>query len=168
VRGPALRGRQPQCHPARRRPPHPGPAPPARPAPPPRQREHRGTLPAHLALDGKHIREHLGTIVTLCDIQEQVPVAVRATVEKGGEQSASRALLRSEQVSLLESTASLDNLYANPENARLIVQEQGGDYLISLKDNQPTLAAYATAQLAGAPFLPPNLKCAAANSSSAS
>jgi hypothetical protein len=130
--------------------------------------EHRGTLPAHLALDGKHIREHLGTIVTLCDIQEQVPVAVRATVEKGGEQSASRALLRSEQVSLLESTASLDNLYANPENARLIVQEQGGDYLISLKDNQPTLAAYATAQLAGAPFLPPNLKCAAANSSSAS
>jgi len=130
--------------------------------------EHRGTLPAHLALDGKHIREHLGTIVTLCDIQEQVPVAVRATVEKGGEQSASRALLRSEQVSLLESTVSLDALYANPGNARLIVKEKGGDHLISLKDNQPTLAAYATAQLAGAPFLPPNLKCAAANSSSAS
>ena len=56
--------------------------------------EHRGTLPAHLALDGKRIREHLGTIVTplrqaqglrLCDIQEQVPVAVRAPIEKGGE-----------------------------------------------------------------------------------
>jgi Domain of unknown function (DUF4338)/DDE_Tnp_1-associated len=130
--------------------------------------EHRGTLPAHLALDGKRIREHLGTIVTLCDIQEQVPVAVRATLEKGGEQSASRALLRSEQVHLLDSTVSLDALYANPENARLIVQEKGGDYLISLKDNQPTLAAHATTQLAGAPFLPAHPKCAAANSSSAS
>lgn len=129
--------------------------------------EHRGTLPAHLALDGKRIREHLGTIVTLCDLEEQVPVAVRATVEKGGEQSAARALLRSEEVHLLDSTVSLDALYANPENARLIVQEKGGDYLISLKDNQPTLAAYATAQLAGAPFLPPSPKCAAANSSSA-
>ena len=129
--------------------------------------EHRGTLPAHLALDGKRIREHLGTIVTLCDIEEQVPVAVRATLEKGGEQSASRALLRSAEVHLLESTVSLDALYANPENARLIVQEKGGDYLISLKDNQPTLAAYATGQLAGAPFLPPHPKCAAANSSSA-
>lgn len=129
--------------------------------------EHRGTLPAHLALDGKRIREHLGTIVTLCDIQEQVPVAVRATIEKGGEQSASRALLRSEEVHLLESTLSLDALYANPENARLIVQEKGGDYLISLKENQPTLHAHATVQLAGAPFLPPSLKCAAANSSSA-
>ena len=130
--------------------------------------EHRSTLPAHLALDGKRIREHLGTIVTLCDIQEQVPVAVRATIEKGGEQSASRALLRSEEVHLLESTVSLDALYANPENARLIVQEKGGDYLISLKDNQPTLAAHAAAQLAGAPFLPPNPKCAAATSSSES
>ena len=70
--------------------------------------------------------------------------------------------------SLLESTVSLDALYANPENARLIVQEKGGDYLISLKDNQPTLAAHAAAPLAGAPFLPPKRKCAAANSSSAS
>lgn len=114
--------------------------------------EHRSTLPAHLALDGKRIREHLGTIVTLCDIQEQVPVAVRATIEKGGEQSASRALLRSEEVHLLESTVSLDALYANPENARLIVQEKGGQYLISLKDNQPTLLAHTTAQLAGTHF----------------
>jgi len=130
--------------------------------------EHRGALPAHLALDGKRIREHLGTIVTLCDIQEQVPVAVRATLEKGGEQSASRALLRSEEVCLLGSTVSLDALYANPGNARLIVQEKGADYLISLKHNQPTLAAHADTQLAGAPFLPPNPKCAAANSSSAS
>ncbi len=138
--------------------------------------EHRGTLPAHLALDGKRIRKHLGTIVTplrqaqglrLCDIEEQVPVAVRATLEKGGEQSAARALLRSEEVHLLEATVSLDALYANPENARLIVQEKGGDHLLSLKDNQPTLLAHASAQLAGAPLLPPHPKRAAAKSSSA-
>ena len=32
---------------------------------------------------------------------------------------------------------SADALYANPENARLIVQEKGGNYVFSVRDNQP-------------------------------
>lgn len=127
---------------------------------------HRGALPAHLAMDGKTIRVRLGTIVTLCDIESKMPVAVAATTQPGGEQSAARELLRRESTCLLNATVSLDALYANEENARLIVQEKGGDYLVSLKNNQPTVLAHATAQLEGAPFLNRHPSRATENSSS--
>ena len=77
-----------------------------------------------------------------------------ATTAPGGEQACARALLRSDEVSLLNATVSLDALYTNHENAGIIVQEKGGDYLISLKDNQPTVLTHVENQLAGAPFLP--------------
>ena len=83
-----------------------------------------------------------------------MPVAVAATTAPGGEQACARILLRSAEVSLLNVTVSLDALYANNENAGIIVQEKGGDYLVSLKDNQPTILPYVENQLAGAPFLP--------------
>lgn len=123
---------------------------------------HRGALPAALALDGKTVRQKLGTIVTLCDVDQKVPVAVAATKDPGGEQTCARALLRSPEVSLLNATVSLDALYANHENANLIVQEKGCDYLISLKENQPTMLAHVEKQLAGAPFLPTPRRAATA------
>lgn len=123
---------------------------------------HRGALPAALALDGKTVRKKLGTIVTLCDVDEKVPVAVAATTAPGGEQACARALLRSPEVSLLNATVSLDALYTNNENAGIIVQEKGGDYLISLKDNQPTLLTQVGKQLVGAPFLPRRQRAATA------
>jgi hypothetical protein len=113
---------------------------------------HRGALPAHLALDGKRVRGTLGTIVTLCDIEEKVPVAVAATTAEGGEHTCARALLRRDEVTLLNATVSLDALYTNEENARLIVQEKGGDYLLSVKDNQPLLTARLEKELQGSPF----------------
>ena len=67
----------------------------------------------------------------------------------------------SDEVNLLHCTVSGDALYANDENARLIVQEKRGDDLFSLKDNQPTVLGSAQRQLAGAPFLPAPLKAAA-------
>ena len=135
---------------------------------------HRGALPAALALDGKTVRQKLGTIVclrcarpagslaagclpavgSLCDVEQKVPVAVAATTAPGGEQACARALLRSGEVSLLNATVSLDALYTNHENAGIIVQEKGGDYLVSLKDNQPTVLTHVENQLAGTPFLP--------------
>ena len=108
------------------------------------------------------MRQKLGTIVTLCDVDEKVPVAVAATTAPGGEQACARTLLRSPEVSLLNATVSLDALYANNENAGIIVQEKGGDYLISLKDNQPTILAHVEKQLAGAPLLPTPRKAATA------
>ncbi len=114
---------------------------------------HRSALPAHYALDGKTIRKTLGHIVTLCDAENGVPVAVAATTQLGGEQEASRRLLRRESTVLLNATVTADALFANPENTHLICSEKGGDYLISLKDNQPKLAAAAAETLEAAPFL---------------
>jgi hypothetical protein len=104
-------------------------------------------------LDGKVIRKTLGHIVTLCDAENGVPVALAATTQIGGEQEASRRLLRRESTILLNATVTADALYANQENAHLICSEKGGDYLISLKENQPKLAAAAANTLAAAPFL---------------
>jgi hypothetical protein len=114
---------------------------------------HRSALPAHYALDGKVIRKTLGHIVTLCDAENGVPVALAATTQIGSEQEASRRLLRRESTILLNATVTADALYANQENAHLICSEKGGDYLISLKENQPKLAAAAANTLAAAPFL---------------
>ncbi len=115
---------------------------------------HRGVLPAHLALDGKTVRGRLGTVVTLCDVHEKVPVAVAATTEAGGEQAAARVLLRSAEVTLVNATVSLDALYTNDENARIICQEKGGDYFISVKDNQPSVKKALLKELEGPPLLP--------------
>jgi len=123
---------------------------------------HRGALPAHLCLDGKRVRGTLGTIVTLCDIEGKVPVAVGATTAPGGEQGCARELLRRESTVLAGSTVSLDALYTNDENARLIVQEKGGDYLLSLKGNQPALEARVVARLEDAPFFPVRPRAATA------
>ena len=114
---------------------------------------HRSALPAHYALDGKVIRKTLGHIVTLCDAENGVPVALAATTQIGGEQEASRRLLHRESTVLLNATVTADALFANPENTHLICSEKGGDYLISLKDNQPKLAAAAAEALEASPFL---------------
>ena len=123
---------------------------------------HRGALPAALALDGKTVRGKLGTIVTLCDVEQKVPVAVAATTAPGGGQACARTLLRRDEVSLLNATVSLDALYTNHENAGIIVQEKGGDYPVSLKDNQPTVLAHVERQLDGSPLLPTPRRAATA------
>ena len=128
--------------------------------------EHRGALPAHLAIDGKTIRSTLGTIVTLCDTEEKVPVAIIAA-PCGGELERARALLARESTCLLNAVVSSDALYTNNENARLIVMEKGGDYITSVKANQPTLEQETQRQLdAGVPFFSSAWKSATAKSSS--
>jgi hypothetical protein len=112
--------------------------------------EHRGALPAHLAMDGKRIRGVLGTIVTLCDTEQRVPIAVAATTSAGGEQECARKLLLRDQTVLLNSTVSLDALYTNETNVHIIVQEKGGDYFFSLKENQPSVHRHVIKELAPA------------------
>lgn len=131
---------------------------------------HRGALPAQLALDGKVVRDQLGTIVTLCDPEQKVPVAIvaiAATLAPGGEQACARKLLRSEEVTLHNAVVSLDGLdglYTNNQNARIIVQEKGGDYLISVKENQPTMSKELDKEFQRHPFLPRHRKAATAPS----
>jgi hypothetical protein len=121
--------------------------------------EQRGALPATLAMDGKTIRANLGMIVTIMDTEEGVPVAVAATTQSGGEATCARTLLQSPEVNLLNATLIADSLHTNAENARLIVQEKGGDYIAAVKDNQPKLHEHCHQQLDGCPpFLPrPNV-----------
>jgi len=115
--------------------------------------EHRGALPSHLAIDGKTIRSTLGTIVTLCDTDEKVPVAL-AAAPCGGELESARRLLSRESTCLLNAVVSGDALYTNNENVRLVVMENGGNVLLSVKGNQPTLERETLRVLEDAPFLP--------------
>jgi hypothetical protein len=111
--------------------------------------QHRGQLPSTLAFDGKCIRENLGAIVTLLDVEEGVPIAVAATtVGKGGEVACARKLLHSDQVALENATLIADSLHTNATNAHLIVSVRGADYIAAIKDNQPTLHQLAQEQLA--------------------
>lgn len=102
--------------------------------------ERAGTLPQALALDGKMIRNHIG-LLTLAQHDDGAPQAIAVYDQKEGtgrcEQTAA--------VQLLESLPALDNkiitadaLHCQKEHARAIV-EKGGDYLLQIKGNQPTL-----------------------------
>lgn len=105
-----------------------------------------GTLPAALCLDGKMIRELIGT-VTLADAECGSPVAVAIMDQKEGtersEQSAARALIES-MPSLEGQTVTADPLHCQRELARAIV-EKGGEYLAQIKGNQPNLLKHARA-----------------------
>jgi hypothetical protein len=110
---------------------------------------HTGELPRTLAVDGKIIREHLGLIVALVDTEDGTPVALAANVEgKGHELKTTQKLLASPEVNLLGATVTADSLHCQDQSAHLITREKGGDYLVQVRDNQPTLHALAQSQLA--------------------
>ena len=112
---------------------------------------HADELPRTLAVDGKTIRDHLGLIVTLVDAEEGVPVAVAAhPAGKGHELKTTQALLASPQVNLTHAVVTADSLHCQDQTAHIITREKGGDYLLQLRDNQPTLHQHAQTQLAQA------------------
>jgi hypothetical protein len=114
-----------------------------------------GRLPASLALDGKTIRDHLGCIVSLVEHEDGVPVALIAAPNKGHELPAAQKLLRSDAVNLLGCVVTADPLHCQQETAQIITQEKGGDYVLGVKDNQPTVRQNTENKLAGAtPLLP--------------
>ena len=122
-----------------------------------------GRLPASLALDGKTIRDHLGLIVSLVEHEDGAPVAVIAAPNKGHELPAAQRLLRADAVHLLGCVVTADPLHCQTQTAQLITQEKGGDFVLGVKDNQPTVRQNSEKKLAGAtPLLPrPNPTAAA-------
>jgi hypothetical protein len=107
-----------------------------------------GELPRTLAVDGKTIRDHLGLIVALVDTEEGTPVALAANVKgKGHELKTTQELLSSPEVNLLNATVTADSLHCQDQTAHIITREKGGDYLLQVRDNQPTLRALAEKQL---------------------
>jgi len=120
---------------------------------------HHGTLPRALALDGKYVRDQ---VLTLCLSEHETGAPVAMTIaapapctekaKKEGELTAARRLYP--QTELHNALVTADALHCEPATMRLII-EQGGDYLLQLKANQPT--AFAKAQTVAAtasPLLP--------------
>jgi hypothetical protein len=115
---------------------------------------HAGTLPSALCLDGKMIRDLIGT-VTLAEHEDGAPVAVAIMDQKEGtarcEMSAAQTLV--ESLSSLEGqTVTADPLHCQRALAQTI-GEKGGEYLLQIKANQPKLLAHAQTQCAGEPPL---------------
>jgi hypothetical protein len=116
-----------------------------------------GSLPAALALDGKMIRDHIG-LLTLAQHEDGAPQAVAVYDQKENtprcEQTAAATLL--DQLPALDGKLITgDALHCQRGLARAIV-EKGGDYLLQIKGNQPTLLKQAQKldALKDTPFLP--------------
>jgi hypothetical protein len=113
---------------------------------------HAGELPRTLAIDGKTIRDRLGLIVTLVDTEDGTPAAVIAdTRGKGHELKTVQKLLASPDVNLINAVVTSDSLHCQDKTAHIITHEKGADYVTQVRDNQPTLHAYAQKQLEQAP-----------------
>jgi hypothetical protein len=112
--------------------------------------QQHGALPGVLALDGKMIRDIIG-MVSLVEVEDGSPVAMAVMEQK---ENTTRCELKVAQQllaavpSLDGQTVTADPLHCQKETARLIV-EKGGEYLLQIKGNQPTLLQYATTQTAG-------------------
>jgi hypothetical protein len=102
-------------------------------------RQH-GTLPGSLAFDGKMIRDNAG-ILSLVDVESGVARAMipMRHKEEGSDGELSRAQELFEQMpDLSGQTLSADALHCQKKTAQQIVKK-GGNYLLQIKGNQPTL-----------------------------
>jgi hypothetical protein len=115
----------------------------------------QGSLPGTCALDGKMIRDLIGT-VSLVDVEDGSPVAVAVMDQKEGttrcEMKVAQDLLHS-LPSLKGKTVTADPLHCQKETARAIL-DKDGDYLFQIKGNQPSLLELARIKPAESPFLP--------------
>jgi hypothetical protein len=113
-----------------------------------------GALPGALALDGKMIRDIIGT-VSLVDVEDGSPVAVAVMDQKENTQhcelKAAQQLLRS-MPDLDGKTITADPLHCQKETARLIA-EKGGEYFLQIKGNQANLLQYARNRAPDSPLL---------------
>ena len=116
--------------------------------------QQQGALPGALALDGKMIRDIIGT-VSLVDVEDGSPVAVAVMDQKENTQRCELKVaqeLLAAMPSLDGKTITADPLHCQKETARLIA-EKGGEYFLQIKGNQPTLLQYARTQGSDAPLL---------------
>jgi hypothetical protein len=100
-----------------------------------------GELPGALALDGKMVRDLVGTL-SLVEHDTGAPVALAVISQKEGdgarcEMKAAQHHLQSLPV-LNGRVVTGDALHMQRDTARAVV-EQGGDYLLQVKGNQPAL-----------------------------
>jgi len=120
--------------------------------------QEEGHLPGVLALDGKMIRDVIGT-VTLANVEDGSPRAMAIMDQKEDtdrcELKAAQELLQA-QPSLDGVTVTADPLHCQKQSARIIA-EKGGEYFLQIKGNQPNLLKKAQQQINASPFLPKSI-----------
>ena len=93
-----------------------------------------------LAFDGKKLRSSQGLEITsLYAVKSGRWLGSELTESKSNEIPAARELLR--RTDLEGCLVVADALHTHAETVQVIVQEKGGDYLLPVKGNQPTLEA---------------------------
>ena len=91
-----------------------------------------------VVLDGKAVRGSRGTqLVEAINARSGRALGVEAVAEKSNEIPAGRTLL--DRLDLDGTIALMDALHTQVETARSIVQEGGGDFVLGVKGNPPTL-----------------------------
>lgn len=117
--------------------------------------QNQGILPAALALDGKMIRDIIGT-VSLVDAQDGSPVAVAVIDQKEKtercELKVAQQILR-QMPTLVGKTVTADPLHCQKQTAAIIM-EKGGEYFLQVKANQSKLHQHAQKQCPDTPLLP--------------
>jgi hypothetical protein len=115
----------------------------------------RGSLPAALALDGKMIRDTIG-VLSVVDVETGVPVAMSIITEKKGDGEHCEKIVARTVVSKMPDgqgcIISGDALHTDKTMARLSV-ENGMDYLLQVKGNQPRLKKRISQKTSNTPFL---------------
>jgi hypothetical protein len=114
---------------------------------------HQGSLPGTLALDGKMIKDVAG-VVSLVDTETGVARSMAPMRHKDegerGEATMARKVIK-QAGDLSNQTLSGDALHANRETAEQIL-EQGGDYILQIKENQPEVRRVAEERLKDTPL----------------
>jgi hypothetical protein len=113
-----------------------------------------GALPGALALDGKMIRDIMGT-VSLVDVEDGSPVAVAVMDQKENTQRCEMKVAQQLLTSMPDlngKTITADPLHCQKETARIIA-EQGGEYFLQIKGNQAHLLQYARNRTPAPPLL---------------
>jgi len=120
-------------------------------------KERVGELPGALAIDGKMVRDCIG-VVTLADHDTGVPHSAHIMSQKEGEGSKCEMRvaqrLIDESGDLAGKVVTGDALHAQRAISRQIV-EHGGEYMLTIKNNQSSVRRHSSATFAGAaPLLP--------------
>jgi hypothetical protein len=103
-------------------------------------RQHNGTLPAQLAIDGKFIQNTVG-IVSVVDTSSGVPIAMATASQKKGEKKKSEMKVARKLINktdLSNALVSTDALHTQQETVREITMS-GGESLSQVKNNQKTI-----------------------------
>lgn len=92
-----------------------------------------------VSVDGKELLNSQGAaVVSAYSVQTGRWLGSEPLAEKSNEIPAAQALLK--RVELEGSLVTADAMHTQTETARIVVQEKGGDYLFTIKGNQPGVA----------------------------